>query len=34
MDDDLIVTICLAVLFGVGCIAAGMLLAHYMIWGF
>lgn len=34
MDEELLVTVCAAVLFAVGCIAAGMLLAHYMIWGF
>ena len=33
MDDDLIVAICIAVVFGVSCIAAGMLIAHYLLWG-
>lgn len=33
MDEDLLLLILKAVMFVVICVGAGMLLAHWMIWG-
>ncbi len=33
MDEDLLALILKLTLFGVVCLGAGMLIAHWMIWG-